>query len=141
MSSMPLWKSALLAIFGSIMLNLILVSIFKPFVGTPATFGPLTFGPLIMFSILGAIGATVVYALLRKFTQNPNKSFTIVAAVVLVLSFIPDFLVHGLTTGPFAGATWSAVVLLLVTHIVEAGLIVYLFTKQTALPTQQQATH
>lgn len=55
----------------------------------------LTPPPIAIFTRVGLVGATIVFLLLRRFTQNPVRIFQIVAAVLLVLSFIPDFLLLG----------------------------------------------
>ena len=45
----------------------------------------------IIFTIVPAVVAVLLYAGLVRFTDNPARIFTIIAAVVLVLSVIPDF--------------------------------------------------
>lgn len=50
--------------------------------------------PVILFTVVGLIGAALVFALLARFTQRPISIFRIIALVVLVLSFatpIPIF--------------------------------------------------
>lgn len=128
---MSLPKAAIIAGIGSIVVNVILLTLLKPFTGVPATFMTLTMGPVITWSIIGTAGATIVYALMRKFSANPKGLFGIVSFVVLLASFIPDVLIHGMTSGPFVGATWSAVLLLMLMHVVVAGFVVYLFLKKT----------
>ena len=88
-------------------------------------FQPLSIPSVALFSTLGAIGATVVYWLLRRYALTPDRTFVRVAAVVLVLSFVPDFAL--LRSDP--AATVPGVVLLMVMHVVVAaasvGLLVY----------------
>jgi hypothetical protein len=128
---MSLPKAAIIAGIASIVVNVILLTLLKPFTDVPDTFMTLTMGPVITWSIIGTVGATIVYALMRKFSTNPKGLFGIVSFVVLLLSFIPDVLIHGMTSGPFVGATWSAVLLLMLMHVVVASFVVYLFLKKT----------
>jgi hypothetical protein len=51
------------------------------------------YGPVTFLTTVGVVGATLVYGLLVRFSSNPERLFTIVAAVVLVLSLIPDAVV------------------------------------------------
>lgn len=55
------------------------------FVG--GTFGPLAIGPVVINSTVAAVGATLVYAMVARVVNRPNRVFTIVAGVVLLLSF------------------------------------------------------
>lgn len=128
---MPLWKTFITAVIGSVVVNYLLLVLLKPYTGVPDTFMTLSPGPVIAWSMFGVIGATITYALLRKFAQKPKGLFGLIAFVVLLASFIPDVLIHNMETGPFAGATWSAVVLLMLMHVVVAGIVTYLIIKKT----------
>jgi hypothetical protein len=73
-----------------------------------------------IFTAVLAIGAVLVYAALLRFARNPVRAFTIVAAVVLVLSLIPDFTIAA--SDP--GASDAQVAVLVLMHIVAAAVIV-----------------
>jgi hypothetical protein len=120
----------ILAAFVSAALNLILLFIGKPLVGLTGPFTPLSAGPVIGWSVIGAVGAGIVYAVIRRYSHTPKQMFTMVAAVVLVVSFIPDILVKQSISGPFAGATWSAVLLLMIMHVVVALVVLSIFRKR-----------
>ena len=128
---MPLWKSGIIGAVFSVSVNIILLFLLKPLTGVPENFMTLSPGPVIGWSVIGIIGATVVYALLRRYAKKPKGLFGLVSFVVLLASFIPDALILGMTTGPFAGATWGAVFLLILMHVVVAGIVTYLFIKKT----------
>ena len=85
----------------------------------------LTPPPIVVFTLVGLVGATIVFLLLRRFTKNPVRIFQIVAAVMLVLSFIPDFLLLGSTA---TGSLWLTVGALLLMHIVAAAVVVWALT-------------
>jgi hypothetical protein len=81
----------------------------------------------ILFTLVPAIVAVLLYAALMRFTSNPARIFTNVAVVVLVVSLIPD-----LTYIPsLPGATSGQTALLMVMHIVAAVVIVSTLTTLT----------
>jgi hypothetical protein len=85
-------------------------------------FLPLTsWGPVTIFTLIGVAGATIFYAVLRRFAADPGRVFTIVASVLLVLSFIPNILT-GLdpASAPVPGVTWPGVIALMLMHIPPA---------------------
>lgn len=90
--------------------------------GVAPGFQALTYPPVVFLSVVGALGATGVYALLRGRVTDPGATFRKVAVAVLVLSFLPDV---GLLFGDPA-ATVPGVVLLMVMHVVVAGVAVEL---------------
>ena len=83
-------------------------------------FEPLNIAPVALFSGLGAIGATVAYAVVDRLSESPDRMFTRVAVVVLLLSFVPDVLL--LQADP--AATVPAVIVLMVMHVVVAVVCV-----------------
>jgi hypothetical protein len=79
----------------------------------------------IVFTVVPAIVAVLLYAALMRFTSNPARIFTNIAVVVLVASLIPD-----LTYIPsLPGATSGQTALLMVMHIVAAVVIVSMLTR------------
>jgi len=80
--------------------------------------------PTIIFTVVPAAVAVVLYAILMRFTANPARVFTIIAVVVLILSLIPD--ITYIPTVPGASGPQTAV--LMVMHIVAAVLITWTLT-------------
>jgi hypothetical protein len=81
----------------------------------------------ILFTVVPAIVAVILYAALMRFTSSPARIFTNIAVVVLILSLIPD-----LTYIPSVpGATPGQIAILMVMHIVAAGVIVGMLTTLT----------
>ena len=52
---------------------------------SPMGLSPLTVGLVVITSVIGAIGAAIVFTLIGLFARRPVRLFRIVAAVVLVL--------------------------------------------------------
>jgi Family of unknown function (DUF6069) len=78
----------------------------------------------ILFTVVPALGAVLLYAALRRFARRPARAFAIIAAGVLVVSLIPD--VTYIPTVP--GATAGQTAILVLMHAVAAGVIVGMLT-------------
>lgn len=85
-------------------------------------FQPLTIPPVILFSALGAVGATIVYWLSSRYLTAGDRTFVRIAVAVLVLSFVPDIAL--LQFDP--AATIPGVVVLMIMHVVVAAVSVAL---------------
>jgi hypothetical protein len=70
--------------------------------------------------------------MLLRFTANPARIFTIIAAVVLVVSWIPDLTYIPTVPGSSAEQT----VVLMVMHLVAATVIVWMLTARTPSTTR-----
>lgn len=82
----------------------------------PGTMIPAFIGAPIIFTVVGIVGATIAYGLVKRFSANPQRTYTIIAVVVLILSFIPTF------AAPFLPADTEIVFALM--HVVAAGIAV-----------------
>lgn len=78
----------------------------------------------IAFTLPAAIVAALLYAALRRFARRPARTFTIISAVVFVITLIPDFTY--IPTVP--GATGGQTAILVLMHVVAAGMIVGMLT-------------
>ena len=114
-------------IVAALAANLVVYAIGSALVGYDPRFLPLA-GPsgTIFFTIVPAVVAVLLFALLLRFTANPARIFTVVAAVVLVLSLVPD--ITYIPTLP--GATAAQTAVLMVMHVVAAVVIVGMLTRQ-----------
>lgn len=81
----------------------------------------------ILFTVVPAIVAVLLYAVLMRFSADPARVFTNIAVVVLIVSLIPD-----LTYIPSVpGATSGQTATLMLMHVVAAGVIVWMLTALT----------
>ena len=123
-------KSFLVAVVGAVVANLIILFALGSFVINPAMpLHSLSVGPVAMLTIIGTIGATIVYAIMRAFLAHPQKPFIWLSVIVLIASFIPDYMIIGKTTGPFAGGTLESALVLMLMHVVAAVIIVWSLVK------------
>ena len=89
--------------------------------GIAPEFRALTVPPVAFLSVVGAVGAAVVYWLLPQFVSDADSAFRRIASVVLVLSFVPDIAL--LAFDP--AATPVGVVILMLMHVVVAAAAVW----------------
>jgi hypothetical protein len=70
-----------------------------------------------IFTLVPALGATVLFVLLSERRSQPVRTFLTIAAIVLLLSFIPDYLL------PLPGKTLLASTVAAALHLVAAIVI------------------
>ena len=115
----------LATIVAAVRATVVVYFIAAPLVGYDPRFPPLaSVGGAIIFTVVPAIVAVVLYALLLRFAANPVRIFAIVAVIVLVVSFIPDVIYVPTVPGSSTGQT----VVLMVMHVVAAVVIVGMLT-------------
>lgn len=128
-------KNGLLAVLSAVVATAIVRTIALSFISVPAGFWPLGWGPVLGSAAIGAIGATVVYGVLTRISSRPNRNFTIVAAIALVLSF-------GSFVAPppvLADAPLSVVVVLAVLHVIVAVTSVGVLVQTSTAPREETA--
>ena len=91
-----------------------------------ASYEHLAYPPVTIWTTVGVIGATVVYGLLHRWSETPDRTFVRVAIVVLLLSFIPD----GALLAFDEAATVGAATILAVLHIPPAAVCIVTLTGQ-----------
>jgi glucan phosphoethanolaminetransferase (alkaline phosphatase superfamily) len=87
---------------------------------------PMSLIPVLISSILPTLLAGGVLALLNRFASAPLRIFNIIAAVLLVLSFISPF--ASIPNVPIGMSIWLNVM-----HVVVAGAVVFAFNRFTAV--------
>jgi hypothetical protein len=115
-----LWVGPLAAVtaaVASVIVRTLSVTLFD----IPSDFQPLTLGPVVVSSIVGALGATIVFAAVGRFARHPIRLFRIIAVVVLLLSFLNPVVA-------LPGASLSVLLTLWFMHVVVAAISVGLLT-------------
>jgi hypothetical protein len=95
---------------------------------SPVGMSPLTVRLVVITSVIGAIGAAIIFALIGRFARHPVRLFRIVAGVVLVLSFSMPATVPGV---PVA-MKLSLAVMHVVTWAVSVGLLTTLVRREAS---------
>ena len=84
----------------------------------------------IVLTIVLCTSAVLVYALVGRFAKNPVRTYIIISAVFLVISFLPDIVA---VSAPFPGAGWPYSISLMIMHVVAGFITVYMLIKLTTL--------
>jgi uncharacterized protein DUF6069 len=111
----------LAAVFSAVASAVVLAvasSLFGPVVIPPDE--AVTFGQVMAASVAGAVGATILFAVISRFTRRPMRAFWGIAAVGLLLSFLPIAM---------AGVTGSSAGTLAFMHVLAAATNVGLLTR------------
>ena len=119
------FRSGLLAVLAAATVNALVRVIALAVTDFPAEFFPLPLGwvPVLVSSAVGAIGATLVYSVVARYAARPNRTFTIIAVIVLILSF------GNLLTPALTGAPTAIFVVLGVMHVTATIAIVAVLTR------------
>ncbi len=112
-----------IAIGVSLIVNLIIRFIALTWLNISPKFGPVGIGPVIFWSIMGGIGAILVFYWVTRLASQPLLVYVIIAFVVYVCTFIPDALL--LTRNPpiFPYTTAPGVLVLMAMHAAEATIM------------------
>jgi hypothetical protein len=127
-----LWWASLLAGLGAVVANVLVYFIVSAAgaipnsVLVPGMNQPMTVVLVIMSSFVPALLAGVLLALLNRFTRRPVRSFRIIAAVLLLISFVNPFTIPG--------APLTMILALGFMHIVAAAIIVGVLTTLPVKP-------
>jgi tryptophan-rich sensory protein len=81
-----------------------------------------------IFTVVPAIAAVLLYAGLLRFTRHPAAIFSVISAIVFVVTLIPDFTY--IPTVPGASNGQTAILVLM--HVIAASVIVRLLTSTPA---------
>jgi len=119
-----LWAAPLAAVAAAVA-NAVVYFIASALGAMPQDFvvqdsGPITLAPVVLSSVIGAAGAAVVFTVVALLSRRPIRTFRIVAAVVLVLSFATPLTIPE--------APLSMILTLEFMHVVAAVIITGLLT-------------
>ncbi|MFC6940257.1 hypothetical protein ACFQE8_09830 [Salinirubellus sp. GCM10025818] len=107
-----------------VLLSLALVRLVAGMVVPLADVGPASWNPVLATGVVVTVGATVVYGLLTRLLDRPDRAFVGLAAAVLVVSMIPL-----VTVAPaLPGVTTAVVVVLAAMHAAAALAAVAVLT-------------
>ena len=119
-----LWSTPLAAVAAAVA-NAVVYFVASALGAMPQDFvvqgsGPITLAPVVISSLIGAAGAAVVFAVVALLSRRPIRTFRIVAAGVLVLSFATPLTIPG--------APLSMILTLELMHVVAAVIITGMLT-------------
>jgi hypothetical protein len=102
--------------------NVLVAMALRNGLGVPAAFQPLSTLGVATVTIVGMIGATIVFAWIARTQPDPRRTFLKVATTGLIVSLLPVLVVWAI--GVFPGTTTAGILSLMVLHVVAAGFAV-----------------
>jgi len=127
--TLPLWLIALIATGIGLVVNEAVAALARPFSPDLIQLAP---GPVGLWTVLGVVGATLVYAFMRRKPADLGRRFVRVAIIALLLSLIPDALIYFVEIPGFTGGTIAGVIALMALHVTTAAIAVPLLLKFAA---------
>lgn len=100
--------------------------------GAPSTYGPLTFPAYALFTTLGVAAGWAGWVLVHRRARDPRRTLRVLVLVLTVLSFVPDLLL--LAFGFIPGTTTSAVIALMLMHLVVVAVAVPAYAHAMRMP-------
>ena len=111
-----------ISVLANVIVRIVVVAFFPI---SPLFLALETWQPIVVFTLIGVFGATVVFAILARLTARAIIIYRWLAGVLLLVSFIPNILML-IVDAP--GATIPAVISLMVMHVLTAAITVSLLT-------------
>jgi len=93
-------------------------------------FLPLALVPPILDTVVLVTWAVLVFGAFVRFASNAIRKYKIIAAIVLLLSFLPDI---AIARSHWLGATWPYAFALMSMHVAAWAVCVLMLTKLTEL--------
>jgi hypothetical protein len=118
-------------VVASVIANVLIAQVLASLFQVPAAFTALRPAPVASLTVLGIIGAVLVFAALTRLRPDPVRAFTVVAAIGVVISWIPDLALFAVGA---PGTTVSGVLSLMSLHVVAAGLAVFMLGRYALRP-------
>lgn len=116
----------------SVVLNIVVLAIVRPITQAPSTFSPFEYGSVIELTFLGVLAAGFVYLGIQRFYPVIYKKIFIwIAVIALLVSLIPDIMLPFSTDLDNQGATPFIVIILMLMHVLTAGIVVWIFTRMS----------
>ncbi len=122
-----LLRAWLTALVGSAVLNELLRSVLWQLLSVPPSFLPFSRPAVLLWTAVGVSGGAAAFALVARWSFEPVRTFRRLAAVALVLSWVPDALLVG--SPRFPEATWDLAAGLASLHVVPAAACAWLYPK------------
>jgi peptidoglycan/LPS O-acetylase OafA/YrhL len=113
-----LLRRAAIAAVAAVVVNVLVSVIAKALFDIPDDFEHIEVRAVIISTLVGVVGATLVYALIRN-----DRTFVVVAAIALVLSLAAPLSVSDEGDGAAVGT-------LMLMHVTTAAIVIYSFTRR-----------
>jgi len=116
------WKRLLVVGAGLVLTatlaNVVIAMALRNGLGVPTAFQPLATPGVASLTIVGMIGATLVFGWVARSQPDPRRTFVLIATAGLIVSWLPDLVIWA--TAVFPGTTTRGILSLMALHVVAA---------------------
>jgi hypothetical protein len=102
--------------------NVLVAMALRSGLGVPAAFQPLSTPAVASATIVGMIGATLMFAWVARAQPDPRRTFVRIGTAALIVSWLPLLVIWA--TAVFPGTTTTGILSLMALHVVAAGFAV-----------------
>lgn len=102
--------------------NVLIAIALRNVLGVPAAFQALSTPAVASGTIVGMIGATLVFAWVARAQPDPRRTFVLIATAGLIVSWLPDLVIWAAAV--FPGTTTTGILSLMALHVVAAAFAV-----------------
>ncbi len=117
-----------LVVVAAVTANAVIRTISKAIFGVPDEFGPFMPANFVGLTVISTVSAVLVFGLVGWLSERPFHLYNRIAAVVLVLTWVPDSLL--LVFRPYPGVSMASVGTLMLMHATAAAITVGLLNTQ-----------
>ena len=107
--------------------NVLLATALRAWLAVPTSFAPLGIPSVASATIVGMLGAILVFGWTAREQADPGRRFVSIAAAVLVVSWLPELFIWA--TRVFPGTSTSGVLSLMTLHLVAASCAVIMLSR------------
>ncbi|GCE23850.1 DUF6069 family protein [Dictyobacter kobayashii] len=122
----------LLTLVVALISNILIGTISYALFPISGAFIPLNLIPIAFWTLVGVLGAVLVFSILVRFATHPLATFSKITLIVLLLSLIPDLVLFYMS--PFPATTPLAVIALMLMHVSTATLCLGFLTSLCTEP-------
>ena len=102
--------------------NVLIAMALRNGLGVPVAFQALSAPAVASGTIVGMIGATLVFAWVTRSQRDPRRTFALIVTAGLIVSWLPDLAIWA--TAVFPGTTTTGILSLMALHVVAAAFAV-----------------
>lgn len=122
----------LLTLVVTLITNIMIGTVSYALFSISPDFTPLNLIPITIWTVLGVLGAVLVFSVQAKFTTHPIANFSKTTLIVLLVSLLPVMTLF--FTSPFPATSPIAIVTLMLMHVSTAILCLGLLTSLCSEP-------
>ena len=123
-------RAGVLTVVAAVVANVVVRALLFNLFDLPADFPPLQPARVAFLTVLGVGAAAIAFAIIARRSERPAYTFSRIATVAFVLSILPNLaLAFNPEAAPFAGASATGFLILIVFHVVAAVISVILLPR------------